>query len=1006
MRLHCCRQASGDKIDNHEGGLIKSDGGLNLVALNNITNSGSRIEGNTLQLASINGDIINQTASRNFQTAQPTSSCSGTGSLMFTELGKTAEIVAGNSLTLSAGKDIRNVAATLNAGQDMALNAKGNATLAAILSQEEETYSGNWWNRHADWQQNITQQSTELTAGKGLNLQAGNDINLLSATETQHTFFEETQVKKKRFSKTVTHTVRDNFRSDEKESVLSGDKVVLQADHDINMTGSVLSGEQLVALNAGNDIDMAASVETQRVYEKQTKKKSGLMSGGGLGVTIGKQSSSAEYNGAETRQSESRSVVGAINGDVIMQSGQRTAISGSDIIVGGGEGQRGNITIRAQEIDITPGQDTRDITLRSETKSSGIGIALKGTPYDSYQNLRDIGKTEGVTQKARLYLSEAAAMVFDAPQIALSIGRNSSKTEQHTQGVYQTGSALTAAGDIQLQTTLAEGTTNVSRPNAGNILVSGSSLQAGGNLLLDAVRDINLQSASDWGKTEANHTQRGWSFSNAIPGIGSSIRHLSGGPNHGVSLIPFASESAREKQQGDTLAQTASTLSGKNVTLNSQQRDVLITGSAVTGISAVSISANNGNVIVNPGQNHARHETAGSRSTIGDLGGDGYSSTVGWQSNRYRSVDDVSQQSAIRSVIQSGDGDIGITAKEKVVIAGTDVQAGKSLLVRGRDITVDPAVDTEHRLREQQSSQYGVTTALSGYAVSALQAVERLSQSVEDKRDPRLSAIYAAQSALSLATQTVASNMNAAAIKVTVSVGGGSSQSKQQQDVVTREGSTLSANSDIRLDAEKDITLAGANVRGRHIDLNAGHSLTLMPAQSESQLTGSSSSQHAGVGVGFGLGGQQNGFTIELSASGQKGKENGNSQMHQLTHVTATESVNLRSGSDTVLDGAVVSGKQVEAEVGGDLLISSPQDTSRYDSKTTSAGLNVSICVPPICGGQAVAGNANLSQQILNNRYASVQEQSGIQAGENGFTIRTVRKRASRRRNGKFIKRR
>ncbi|MFJ5378905.1 hemagglutinin repeat-containing protein, partial [Pectobacterium sp. CHL-2024] len=1132
--------ASGDKIDNHEGGLIKSDGGLNLVALNNITNSGSRIEGNTLQLASINGDIINRTESRNFQTAQPTSSRSGTGSLVFTELGKTAEIVAGNSLTLSAGKDIRNVAATLNAGQDMALNAKGNvamealtltnnrvdigwgssntalntavqgstvtaggtlkaiagqdiqidasalsggtaltlaagndirltaqdtlketlyqggstaqrrtqdvansqllsggdlnlvagrdvlseaaslnakgtATLAAgrdlnLLSQEEETYSGNWWNRHADWQQNITQQSTELTAGKGLNLQAGrdinlqaaqgvasgavtaqagNDINLLSATETQHTFFEETQVKKKRFSKTVTHTVRDNFRSDEKESVLSGDKVVLQADHDINMTGSVLSGEQLVALSAGNDIDMAASVETQRVYEKQTKKKSGLMSGGGLGLTIGKQSSSAEYNGAETRQSESRSVVGAVNGDVMMQSGQRIAISGSDIIAGGGEGQRGNITIRAQEIDITPGQDTRDITIRSETKSSGIGIALKGTPYDSYQNLRDIGKTEGVTQKARLYLSEAAAMVFDAPQIALSIGRNSSKTEQHTQGVYQTGSALTAAGDIQLQTTLAEGTTNVSRPNAGNILVSGSSLQAGGNLLLDAVRDINLQSASDWEKTEENHTQRGWSFSNAIPGIGSSIRHLSGGPNHGVSLIPFASESTREKQQGDTLAQTASTLSGKNVTLNSQQRDVLITGSAVTGINAVSISANNGNVIVNPGQNHARHETAGSRSTIGDLGGDGYSGTVGWQSSRYRSVDDVSQQSAIRSVIQSGDGDIGIAAKEKVVIAGTDVQAGKSLLVRGRDITVDPAVDTEHRLREQQSSQYGVTTALSGYAVSALQAVERLSQSVEDKRDPRLSAIYAAQSALSLATQTVASNMNAAAIKVTVSVGGGSSQSKQQQDAVTREGSTLSANSDIRLDAEKDITLAGANVRGRHIDLNAGHSLTLMSAQSESQLTGSSSSQHAGVGVGFGLGGQQNGFTVELSASGQKGKENGNSQTHQLTYVTATESVNLRSGSDTVLDGAVVSGKQVEAEVGGDLLISSPQDTSRYDSKTTSAGLNVSICVPPICGGQAVAGNASLSQQILNNRYASVQEQSGIQAGENGFTIRT-----------------
>lgn len=454
--------ASGDKIDNQEGGLLKSDGSLNLVALNNITNSGSRIEGDTLQLASINGDIINKTESRQWQTSASASPSSGTGSLTFTELGKTAAINATNSLTMAAGHDIRNVAATLSAGEDMALNAannvsiealtltnnrldqswnrsqsslstavqgsqlsaegtlqanagnniqidasmisggaglsltaandiqltaqqtleetlnrngggaaqrrtqaiestqllsggdldllagrdvlseaaslnaKGDATLAAgrdlnLLSAEEESYSGNWWKRHADWQQNITQQGTELTAGEGLILQAGrdinlqaaqgiaggaltaqagNDINLLSATETQHTFFEETKVKKKTFSKTVTHTVRDHFSTEEKGSLLSGDSVVLQADNDINVKGSAITGDSIVALKAGNDVDITASIEEQRDYEKQTKKKSGLMSGGGIGFTIGKQSSSAEYNGAETRQSEARSLMG------------------------------------------------------------------------------------------------------------------------------------------------------------------------------------------------------------------------------------------------------------------------------------------------------------------------------------------------------------------------------------------------------------------------------------------------------------------------------------------------------------------------------------------------------------------------------------------------------------------------------------------------------------------------------------------------------------------------
>ncbi|MFE8149890.1 hemagglutinin repeat-containing protein [Brenneria goodwinii] len=1135
--------ASGDKIDNQEGGLLKSDGSLNLVALNNITNSSSRIEGDTLQLASINGDIINKTESRQWQTSASASPSSGTGSLTFTELGKTAAISATNSLTMAAGHDIRNVAATLSAGEDMALNAannvsiealtltnnrldqswnrsqsslstavqgsqlsaegtlqanagnniqidasmisggaglsltaandiqltaqqtleetlnrnggsaaqrrtqaiestqllsggdldllagrdvlseatslnaKGDATLAAgrdlnLLSAEEESYSGNWWKRHADWQQNITQQGTELTAGEGLILQAGrdinlqaaqgiaggaltaqagNDINLLSATETQHTFFEETKVKKKTFSKTVTHTVRDHFSTEEKGSLLSGDSVVLQADNDINVKGSAITGDSIVALKAGNDVDITASIEEQRDYEKQTKKKSGLMSGGGIGFTIGKQSSSAEYNGAETRQSEARSLMGAADGNVVIQAGKDVSVTGSDIIAARNtqtdDNSRGNIDILAENIAITSGQDTRDITTRFETKSSGISLSLKGTPYDSYQNLRDIAQTDGATSRVRLFIGETAAMIFDAPQIAVSVGSTSSKTEQHTQGIYQIGSSLTAAGNIQLQAIGDSQQDGAGKVRSGDILVSGSAVHAGENVLLNATRGITLQSASDTERSDRKTTSSGWSLSNAIPGIGSAIRHISGGPNNGVGMIPFASENARETQQSDTLAQTASTVSGQTVTLNSHNGDIHIAGAAVTGVEDVFLQAQNGNVVIQPGQNSASSETTGSRKTIGDLGGDGYSGTVGWQSSLYHSVDEVNQQSTLRSHIQSGEGDIGVVAKEDIVIAGADLQAGKSLLLSGRDITLNPAIDTEYRLREQQSSQYGVTTALSGYAVSAVQALERLSQSVEDKRDPRLSAIYAAQAALNLATQTTVTDMNSAAVKVTISAGGGSSQSSQQKESVTREGSTLYAGEDIQLAAERDITAIGTDIRGRNIKLAAGNNMNLASAQNEESVTESSSGSRAGVGVGFGLGGQQNGFTVELSASNLQEKKKGNGQTHQLTQVNATDTVKLVSGADTVLSGAIVTGQRAEADIGGDLLIRSSQNMSTYDSKNTSAGLNVSICVPPICGGQTVTGNANLSQQILNNRYASVLMQSGIRAGTDGFDI-------------------
>nr|ERO59040.1 hypothetical protein A544_2221 [Dickeya solani D s0432-1] len=1065
--------ASGGNLTNSEGGLLNAGGALNLVALGNLTNSSATIQGNTVTLASVGGDIVNTTTTDQWQFE----SRNGRERLNHTDIGQTglinaqsaltlqaghdialngAQLSAGGPLQLAAGNDIRLTALTtladtvrqdggatterrgqglvqstvasggdlsLSAGRDLSstaaqLSAAGTLGLSAgrdlsLLSAGEEQFSSNAWKRHLDWQQTVTQQGTVLNAGEGLSLragqdltlqgaqvetrgaltaQAGRDLSLLSATESRHDFFEETTVKKGFLSTSTTHTLRDTQQTTEKGTLLSGGSVALTAGHDINLQASAIAGDKSVALKAGNDVNLIAGIEEQSHYEEQTRKKSGLMSSGGLGFTIGSQSSKAIYDGAETRQSAARSVVGASDGNVVIQAGRNVAIIGSDVIAASQtptDGhQTGNISVIAENIAVAPGIDTRDITTRLETKSSGIGIALKGTPYDNYQNLRDIANVDGATQKARLFAGEMAAMVFDVPQLAISVGRQISQSVQHTQGVYQSGSTLTAAGNIQLRANGNGQQDAAGNALSGDIVASGSAIHAGGDVLLNAARNIVLQSASDAEQTGRQSSSHGTSFSLATPGISAAIRQIGGGPNHGVGMVPFASERARETQSGDTQGQTPSTISGQTVTLNSQTGDIHVVGSAITGVQDVLLQASNGNVVITPGQNRARSEINGSRSVIGDLGGDGYSGTVGWKSTTYHSLDDVNQQSVLRSHIQSGEGNVRVSAGENVAIAGADFRAGQSLLLSGRNVTLDPATDTEHRTREQQSRQYGVTTALSGYVVSAVQSLEKLSQSVEDHRDPRLSAIYAAQAALNLATKTTVTQMSGSAIKVTVSAGGGSSRSVQQQDKVSREGSTLYADGDVQVRAAQDISATGVDIRGQNVDLAAGRTLTLKAAQSQDSVSGSSSGSQFGAGVGFGLGGTQNGFTIELSASGQKGQEAGNSLNHQVSRVTAAGAVNLSSGGDTTLDGAVVSGNRVSADVGGNLHISSVQDTSTYASKNTSAGINVSICVPPICAGQTVAGNASLSQQILNNRYASVTEQSGVKAGEDGFAIR------------------
>ncbi|THF59462.1 HNH endonuclease signature motif containing protein, partial [Pseudothauera rhizosphaerae] len=70
------------------------------------------------------------------------------------------------------------------------------------------------------------------------------------------------------------------------------------------------------------------------------------------------------------------------------------------------------------------------------------------------------------------------------------------------------------------------------------------------------------------------------------------------------------------------------------------------------------------------------------------------------------------------------------------------------------------------------------------------------------------------------------------------------------------------------------------------------------------------------------------------------------------------------------------------------LLIETLQDVSRYTSKQSSSGLDLSLCIPPICYGSFVQSAAyTSSKQQIKHNYRSAVGQSGIAAGEGGFDI-------------------
>ncbi|EGI1210333.1 hemagglutinin repeat-containing protein, partial [Escherichia coli] len=119
------------------------------------------------------------------------------------------------------------------------------------------------------------------------------------------------------------------------------------------------------------------------------------------------------------------------------------------------------------------------------------------------------------------------------------------------------------------------------------------------------------------------------------------------------------------------------------------------------------------------------------------------------------------------------------------------------------------------------------------------------------------------------------------------------------------------------------------------------------------------------------------------SVNAAKGREKGNGTEWTETTTDSGKTLTINSGRDTVLNGAQVNGNRIIADVGHDLLISSQQDTSKYDSKQTSVAAGGSFTFGSMTGSGYIAA----SRDKMKSRFDSVAEQTGMFAGDGGFDI-------------------
>ncbi|HHU1900635.1 TPA: hemagglutinin repeat-containing protein [Escherichia coli] len=593
-------QLSAENIHNQAGTIQGAN--VSLTARTDISSTGGLLQATDSLLAMAGRDINLTTTTR---TAQ---SDAGQNHFERTSIDSVAGVYVQNDqgrLVLQAGRDMNLTAATVvNQGKDSLtqLSAGRDMTLSTVTTSAQDNIT---WDKNNRLSQGVTQstgstlagngdvtltagrdmtsQAASLSAQKGLALMAGHDVTLTGAQNTSSLDeYHKVTGSSGMLSKTTTTTHDVTDRRTMTGSELNGDTVSIGAGHNLNVTGSSVAGDNRVSLAAGNNLSIGTLTESNRETHLKQEKKSGLMSSGGVGFSVGSQSLKVTDTATDTTQKGS--TVGSVHGDVSLQAGNRLTVNGSDLIAGR------DMALSGKEASITAATDQHVQTHTVEQKTSGLTLALSGTAGSALNTTVETvqaAKSAGNSRLEALQGVKAALSGTQAVQagrlaeaqgnqkennnavgISLSYGSQSSKSEQQSEQTVAKGSTLTAGNNLSIQAT-GSGVKGVD----GDLTIQGSQIKAGNNVLLQANRDVNLVSAENTSKLEGKNTSSGGSV-----GVGVGV----GSGGWGISVSASANQ-GKGSEKGNGTTHTETTVDAGNRLTIISGRDTTLTGAQAGG---------------------------------------------------------------------------------------------------------------------------------------------------------------------------------------------------------------------------------------------------------------------------------------------------------------------------------------------------------------------------------------------------------------------------------------
>jgi filamentous hemagglutinin len=625
----------------------------------------------------------------------------------------------------------------------------------------------------------------------------------------------------------------------------------------------------------------------------------------------------------------------------------------------------------------------RDINVRSTTSTSEL--ALDFAPGSA--SLR--GATI-VDRVAGLYVSGSKGV------LVASAGRDVNLIGALVANSGKEGTTEIGAGrDINLGTvTTARHDTTVR--DAGNYRAESSTREVGtrietsGDISLHAERDVNVRAAtinSAEGALEVNAKR------DITIDAGQSTSMLNAGRRTEDSGF-WGSDSSMERGTYGSTGVIGSSLGGKTVVLDAGN-DIRIRGSNVVSDQGTELWAGN-NITI-----EAATQTRDSQYVREESNSGMFDANSGWTWGHQdtRSTSNRNESTAVGSTVGAIAGNVFITAGNRYSQVGSDVTApGGDIDIQARDVEIVEARESSRSESTQSFSQGGITLGIKAPLLDLLRNLGETTQAMGDTKDDRMQALGAASMGLSGysayqdISKAAATNTGTGAVSMgaTLTLGSSSSETASSQSSNTSASSRVQAGGNLSITAtgggrDSNILIRGSEITaGGNVNLSADNNVTLEAAANTREQSSTSHSSNASIGVGYTFG-SSNGFTIEVAAGSQSGRDNGTDGAWTNTTINAGQQVNIASGGDTTVRGATVSGERINADVGGNLHIETLQDTSTYHSQNSGGGFNATICVWWCVGDSSVSVNAH--NMHGDGDFASATQQSGFLAGSSGFGV-------------------